>query len=382
MENNSAPRSRKPMPRWTVAVITAVISVVLTLALVAAAVWTALGRGGLSMVEGWLLAKYAFVETDADLDTAVDAALDSFIVALGDRWSYYLDEEDYQRILDNRANSYVGVGVTVSLEGEDGILVISVTPDGPAEEAGILAGDTIIAVNGQSLTGFDLNEASDLIKGEEGTDVTLTLRGEDGTVRDAVCTRRRLTEVSSYSDMLEENIGYIQLVNFYSGSAGDFRTKVDGLVEQGAESLIVDLRGNPGGFVTELTAILDYLLPEGPVFTQTPRYGETETYHSDAACVDLPMVVLVNAGSYSAAELLAAQLRESISAPIVGELTSGKGYVQNTFPLPNGGGIGISTARYGTGSGHSLIGEGIVPDVELTDPDEQLQAAIDLLKNP
>ena len=150
------------------------------------------------------------------------------------------------------------------------------------------------------------------------------------------------------------------------------------------------MRSDPGGYVAELEKILDYLLPEGPVFTQKPRWWFQSVYQSDADCVDLPMAVLVNGGTYSAAELLAAQLRESAGAPIVGELTSGKGYSQVTFPLVNGGGVGLSTATYCTGSGHSLIGEGITPDVELAldgevplggEGDNQLQAALELLRD-
>ena len=172
--------------------------------------------------------------------------------------------------------------------------------------------------------------------------------------------------------------------------SGNFRiqAEVDALLEQGAESLLIDLRGDPGGYVSELEQILDYLLPEGPVFTHKPRWWFKSVYVSDENCVDLPMAVLVNQHSYSAAELLAAQLRESAGAPIVGELTSGKGYSQITFPLINGGGVGLSTAAYCTGSGHSLIGEGLIPDVELSLPegavlggadDVQLQAAVELL---
>ena len=178
-------------------------------------------------------------------------------------------------------------------------------------------------------------------------------------------------------------MGYVRLSNFYTGAADSFRSVVGGLLEQGAESLIIDVRSDPGGYITELENILDYLLPEGPVLTQKPRWWFGMTTQSDENCVDVPMVVLVNADTYSAAELLAAQLRESVGAPIVGEVTSGKGYSQVTFPLPNGGGLGISVATYSTGSGHSLIGEGIIPDVELAlseEEDNQLQAAIDLLK--
>ena len=229
----------------------------------------------------------------------------------------------------------------------------------------------------------------ELIQGEEGTQVTLTLLREDGSTADVVCTRATLRKSSASGKMLEGNIGYVRLSNFYSGSADSFRTEVDALVAQGAVGLIIDVRSDPGGYVAELEKILDYLLPEGPVFTQKARWWFQSVYQSDADCIDLPMAALVNGGTYSAAELLAAQLRESVSAPIVGELTSGKGYSQITFPLSNGGGVGLSTATYCTGSGHSLIGEGITPDVELAltegatmggEDDNQLQAAMALLR--
>lgn len=367
-------RSRR-MPGWAIAVI----SVVLTLAVLVGVVFFALGSEGVSLMEGWMLARYAFVEPDADLGTAADDALRGLVNGLGDRWSYYLTEEDYQRVSENRANNYVGVGVTVNYEREEGLQVLEVTAGGPAEEAGVVVGDIIVAVDGQSIAGDARTTAVDLIQGKSGTKVQLTLLGQDGTLRDVTCTRRKIQKESASGELLEGNIGYVKLDNFYSGSADSFRKVVDQLCVDGAERLMIDLRSNPGGYIAELEDILDYLLPEGPVFTEVPRWGAKSVYESDVNCVDLPMVVLVNKDSYSAAELLAAQLRESIGAPIVGELTSGKGYSQITFRLPNGGGIGLSTARYCTGSGVSLIGVGITPDVETSDVNEQMWAAMDLL---
>ena len=364
------------------------ITVALTLA-VSGAVWCLLlGRSGLSLVQTYLLARFAFVEADADLDKAVDAGLDAFVDGLGDRWSYYLDQERYQAVSERRANSYVGVGITVGYEREEGLLVQSVTRGGPADKAGVLPGDIITAVDGQSIAGDGRELGSDLIRGEAGAQVALTLLGEDGAVREAVCTRAAVHSPSASGKLLKDGVGYVKLDNFYSGSASSFRQEVDALLEQGASALIVDVRNDPGGYVSQLEHILDYLLPEGPVFTHRPRWWFESVTQSDASCVDLPMAVLVNKDSYSAAELLAAQLRESAGAPIVGELTSGKGYSQITFPLINGGGVGLSTAAYCPGSGHSLIGEGLIPDVELSLPegavlggadDVQLQAAVELL---
>ena len=378
-------KRRVKLPGW----VKILLTVVLTLALSAGAWCLVLGPSGLTMVETYLLAKFAFVDTTADLDTATDKAMSAFVGGLGDRWSYYLDQESYRATTERRANNYVGVGVTVDVVSrEEGLLVQSVVEGGPADKAGVLPGDVITAVDGHSVAGDARQSGSDLIRGEAGAQVVLTLLGEDGSSRDVTCTRATLQNSSASGKLLDGDIGYVKLDNFYSGAADSFRHEVDSLLEQGARSLIVDVRSDPGGYISELTQILDYLLPEGPVFTQKPRWWRESVSKSDASCVALPMAAIVNADTYSAAELLAAQLRESVGAPIVGELTSGKGYSQVTFPLPNGGGVGLSTATYCTGSGHSLIGEGITPDVELELPagealggenDVQLQAAIDLL---
>lgn len=357
------------------------ITVVLTLVIAAGAVCLLLGRSGIALMEGWLLAKYAFVDAEADLDSAADMALEAMVDGLGDRWSYYLDEENYLRVTTNRANSYVGVGITVVETDERGLLVQSVTAGGPAEAAGVLPGDIVVAVGGVSIAGEARYDAADLIRGEAGTSVTLTLLDPAGAHRDVICVRRRLHNPSASGQIIEDNIGYVYLANFYSGAADSFQKAVDSLLSDGANSLIVDLRNCPGGYVDELEKILDYLLPEGPVFTQKSRWWVKSVYESDASCINVPMVAIVNADTYSAAELLAAQMRESVGSPIVGEITSGKGYSQLTFKLPNGGGIGLSTATYCLGSGHSLIGEGITPDILITgDADAQLQAAIDFLK--
>ena len=369
-------KSARRMPGWLIAVI----SVVLTLAVVVGFLFLTLGSSGVSMIEGWVLARYAFVETDADLDTAADEALRGLVNGLGDRWSYYLTKEDYEYVKEQRDNNYVGIGVSVNYTREEGLLVVEVDEDGPAKKAGVVPGDIIIAVDGQPIAGDARETATELILGENGTKVTLTLLGEDGTQRDVVCTRKYIHKASAAGVMLEDNIGYVSFVNLYSGSADSLRRTVDRLCIEGAEGLIIDLRSNPGGYISELREALDYLLPEGPVLVEEPRWGSKDVFESDADCIDLPMVVLVDANTYSAAELLAAQLRESIGAPIVGEVTSGKGYSQITYLLPNGGAIGLSTSRYCAGSGVSLIGTGIVPDVETSDVDIQLQTAIDLLK--
>ncbi len=377
-------KKRRRFPGWA----RIVLAVVLTL-LLSTGLWClALGPGGLSMVETFLLARFAFVETDADLGAAVDQGLDAFVTGLGDRWSYYLDPEWYEQVMADRANSYVGVGVTVLTNArEEGLLVQSVIAGGPADQAGVVAGDVITAADGASLAGENREKGVELITGPAGTQVTLTLLRADGSTLDVTCIRATLHSPTASGRMLEGDVGYVYLANFNSGSADSFIQEVDALVSQGAKGLIIDVRNDGGGYVNELTEILDYLLPEGPIFTMKPRWGFKTITQSDEECIGLPMVVMVNGGTYSAAELLAAQLRESAGAPIVGTLTSGKGYAQVTFDLPNGGGVGLSTSAYCTGGGHSLIGEGLTPDVELEldegvsfggEDDNQLAAALAL----
>lgn len=382
-QGKSAPRSHRPLGRPRAGWWKIPLTVLLTLAVFLGGWCLVLGSNGIALVEGYLLARFAFVESDADLDGATDRALDALVTGLGDRWSYYRDEESYRQLIQRRANNYVGIGVTVTYEREEGLLIQSVIRGGPAEKAGIMAGDVIMAVDGVSLAGEGTERNIELISGEAGTKVEITLLGADGTERTVTCTRGTVHSPSAAGTMLEGNIGYVKLDNFYSGSADSFAQTVDELVAAGAESLIIDLRSNPGGYVAQLTEMLDYLLPKGKVFRQNSRWWFETVSKSGEECVDLPFVTIVDQDTYSAAELMAAELREFCGSPVVGVQTSGKGYSQITFALANGGAMGLSTATYCTGEGASLIGTGIVPDVQVEQTateDTQLRAAIDLLK--
>lgn len=389
-QSDTAARRRIPTA------VTVLLSVVITLAVAAGAVIALLGRDGLAVVQGWLLARWAFVEEDADLSEAADQALSGMVAGLGDRWSYYVDEESYASLQDSRANEYLGIGVTVTTEREEGLSVLSVTPDGPADRAGVVAGDVITAVDGVSVAGEARFEGTGLIGGEAGTQQKLTLLGADGTTREVAVTLEYIQVAVVQGTMLDNGMGLVTIRNFNSRATEEFEAAVTELVEQGASALLFDVRNDGGGYVRELTQMLDFLLPEGPVFQSSPRWGSATVIESDADCIDLPFGVLVNGQSYSAAELFAAQLRESAGALIVGEVTSGKGYSQRTFPLLNGGALGLSTARYSTGSGVSLIGTGLTPDVEVSlteeeavklaagqlapEEDPQLQALIDQME--
>ncbi|OUN85120.1 peptidase [Flavonifractor sp. An52] len=358
------------------------VTMLLTAGVLLAVFYGIFGKEGLSLLEGLYLVNSRFVG-EYDETQVVDSALSGMVDGLGDRWSYYLTEEEYEAQNQRRTNQYVGIGVTVNYESEDGLTIVEVTEGGPAEAAGLQGGEVITAVDGFSLAGEARYEGAERIQGEEGTTVTLEVLGTDGETRTVEVTRASLDSDPVTAKMLEGNVGYVALANFYDHSADRLKEEVTRLQEEGAEALVFDMRNNGGGYLSELTEMLDFLLPEGPIFISRDRAGNEEVTQSDAACVDLPMAVLVNANTYSAAEFFAAELQEQGVAVIVGEPTSGKGYSQQTFALPHGGAMAISTGAYFTGSGTSLIGTGLTLDREvyLTDEgDAQLEAALDLLE--
>ena len=358
------------------------VTMLLTAGVLLAVFYGIFGKEGLSLLGGLYLVNSRFVG-EYDETQVVDSALSGMVDGLGDRWSYYLTEEEYEAQNQRRTNQYVGIGVTVNYESEDGLTIVEVTEGGPAEAAGLQSGEVITAVDGFSLAGEARYEGAERIQGEEGTTVTLEVLGTDGETRTVEVTRASLDSDPVTAKMLEGNVGYVALANFYDHSADRLKEEVTRLQEEGAEALVFDMRNNGGGYLSELTEMLDFLLPEGPIFISRDRAGNEEVTQSDAACVDLPMAVLVNANTYSAAEFFAAELQEQGVAVIVGEPTSGKGYSQQTFALPHGGAMAISTGAYFTGSGTSLIGTGLTLDWEvyLTDEgDAQLEAALDLLE--
>lgn len=325
---------------------------------------------------------------EVDKTAMEDAAANAMVGALGDRWSYYIPADEYVVYMEQMNNAYVGVGITVTLQDDGSILVTEVAVGGPAEEAGIQVGDVVTKVDGQSILGMELTESKKLIQGEENTQVALTvLRNQAELVINV--TRRAIRTPVAAGKMLSDNIGLVTIYNFNSNCAQETIGKVETLLEQGAQKLIFDVRNNPGGYANELVKILDYLLPEGDLFTTVDYAGNTHTDTSDKKCLDIPMAVLVNGNSYSAAEFFAAALSEYEAAIVVGEKTCGKGYFQSTFRLPDGSAVGLSIGKYFTPKGNSLADVGVTPDIQVEpatdqvgkDPlqDPQVLAAMDVL---
>ncbi len=333
---------------------------------------------------------------EIDWKTVEDSAAAGMIAGLGDRWSYYMSAEDYESYKEQMSNSYVGVGITVT-EREDKYLdILEVSKGGPAAQAGVEPGGVIIRVGEQDISEIGIDGATALIKGEEGTDVTLTVRyGEED--REFTMTRAYFEVTVAWGQMLPDGIGMVTIENFDGRCAEETITAIEELLAQGATRLLLDVRNNPGGYKTELCKVLDYLLPEGPLFRSEYYDGKQQVDESDAKCLEIPMAVLVNSQSISAAEFFAAALSEYEAATVVGQQTIGKGYFQQAYQLSDGSAVGLSVGRYTTPKGVSLAGVGITPDVVvevdeelfwqiyygnvLWNEDPQVLAAVEVLKN-
>lgn len=324
----------------------------------------------LEQLQDLLLQRYI---NGADATVLEDAAADAMVKALGDRWSYYISADDYAAYEEQKNNAYVGIGVTITTS-ERGYPVTKVTEGGPAEEVGILAGDVIVAVDGTSVAGMPVEEGKNLVKGEAGTTVDITVLRDQQQITFTVKRRTVKTKVAT-AQMLEGNIGLVTIENFNTNCYTESKAAVQSLLDQGAVALIFDVRYNGGGYANEMVKLLDYLLPEGEVFHTLDYNGKEEISNSDADCVELPMAVLVNGSSYSAAEFFAAALREYDWATVVGQATSGKGHFQVTYKLSDGSAVGLSIGKYFTPDGLCLEGVGITPDV-VVDVDAATAAAI------
>ena len=333
---------------------------------------------------------------ESDRKVYEDAAAVAMVDALGDEWSYYIPADQMQAHTETVNNAYVGIGITiVVMEDGSGFQITKVNEGGPADQVGMEPGDVIIGIEGQSAAGMTAEEARDLVRGEENTIVNLTVRRGAKEIAFSVTRMEVLTPVA-VGQMLEGQIGLITITNFDARCFDESKAAIESLLEQGAESLIFDVRNNPGGYKHELVALLDYLLPEGPLFRSEMYDGKSAVDESDASCLEIPMAVLVNENSFSAAEFFAAALSEYEAAVVVGQQTYGKGYFQTTIYLNDGSAVGLSVGKYTTPNGVSLAGVGITPDVVVDvdddaffriyagtmapEEDPQIQAAVDALK--
>lgn len=349
----------------------------ITTALAACAVTLYLCTGSLSgstkLSQVKYLIEHRFIG-EADLEKAEDAAATAMIQSLGDRWSYYLSAEEYADHKEQVENAYVGIGITITADEEgQGFLILEVQHGGSAQEIGILPGDIIISAQQQSTQGMTVSQLRNLVRGPEGTTVDIEVLRDGEPLLFRVERRQILTPVVA-SQMLEEDIGLIAIRNFDARCAQEAIDAIEELRLQGAKSLIFDVRNNPGGYATELVALLDYLLPEGELFRTVDYSGKEQVDYSDADFLDMPIAVVCNQYSYSAAEFFPAAIQEYQAGIVVGTPTCGKGYFQYTYELSDGSAVGLSAGKYFTPSGRSLADTGIQPDILVEVDDEVLNA--------
>lgn len=311
---------------------------------------------------------------DYDKELAEELMYTGLVAGVGDPYTYYLSADSLAEQVEKNSGHFVGIGVEI-YAGDDGYIVVSsVTPGGPAEAAGILAEDKITEVDGESITGKTAADVSALVKGEEGTDVTLTIfRESTGEVLKKTVTRQDIQVQTVSWRMMDDNIGYISITNFRENTYNQFKEALDTLEAEGMEKLVLDLRNNTGGLVKSAHEIGEELLPEGIMVYTMDKEGNREDTLCDDVYNDVPMVVLVNGNSASAAEILAGAIQDTGRGELIGTTTFGKGLVQRLFTLPDGSGLNVTIQKYYTPNGTSIHGVGITPDYEVELPEEYAQ---------
>lgn len=345
--------------------------------------------------------KLGFLETyirSYYLDEIDDKEVEDFlyyglVAGLGDPYAAYYNEEETQSMLDSSSGNYCGIGAVFSQNLITGVITVTKVYEGcPSYEAGLLPEDILYKVGDEEVTGQDLTTVVTKIKGEEGTEVTLTMiRGEETL---DFTMKRQMIEVPTIEyEMLEDQVGYIMISEFDGVTDEQFVEALTELQNQGMRSLVIDLRNNGGGSVESVCNIADELLPEGAIVYTEYKGQDREARLSDSDCINIPMAVLINGASASASEILSGALQDYGVAKIVGTQSYGKGIVQSVFDLQDGTALKLTTAKYYTPNGNDIHEIGITPDVEIDLPEElktevtlsfeedvQLQKAIEVLQ--
>lgn len=334
--------------------------------------------------------EYYYKKTDEK--SYMDNALKGLVMGLEDNYAAYMTPEEYSSNMDSLKGSFAGVGVTVKQNKPGEFEITEIIENSPASDSDIKVNDLIVKVNGVPTNNMNLNQLVSLVKGDEGTDVTLTLkRGQDEF---EVTLKRKIIESDTVEyQMLSANIGYIKIASFKDITTQQFQTAYNAVIDKGGTKIIYDLRNNGGGLLTACEAMLDPFLPEGDIAYAEYKNNKTNVIcRSDENEINIPTVILVNENTASAAELFSSAMRDFDKAKLVGTTTFGKGIMQNTIPLSNGGGLRITVAEYRTAKSECFHGEGLVPDYEVELPegmdiskpdaekDPQLKKAIEILK--
>ncbi len=337
----------------------------------------------------------AYYYFDIEEETQEEAIYDGIMAGLDDPYSVYYTAEEYAALQEETSGEYVGIGAVVTQGENKAVTIVRPIPGSPAEEIGLKAEDIVVQVGDVEITDQDLQSVVDMIRGEEGTKIYIKIfRPSENEYMEFDVTRRKVENVTVYSEILEDNIGYIQVQQFYDNTDEEFIAAVKDMQSKNVKGIIVDVRDNPGGLLTSVVNMCDFIMEEGPILTTKDKNGKViQKYDStDEESLDIPMVVLVNGNSASASEIFAGALKDTGKAELVGTTTYGKGIVQSVIPLSDGTAIKITIAKYFTPAGHDIHEAGVEPDyvVELPDDmasavnvnredDTQLNKAIDII---
>ena len=311
-----------------------------------------------------VIEKYAL--EDADQSDIADGIYKGMMSAIGDDYAEYYTKEEYQSMKESTEGSYDGIGALLTQDAETNeITIVQVYEGSPAEKAGLLAGDKLIAADEYRYVDLDLSTFVSHVKGKAGTTVNITYE-RDGKENIVEIERATVEVPSVEGQMLQDGIGYVQISSFDGVTPAQFESTMEDLKDQGMTSVIIDLRSNLGGLVDASVQMLDYILPEGTVVYTIDKNGKKVEYTSDAEhYLDMPIVVLVNGYTASAAEIFTGAIRDFSYGTIIGTQTYGKGIVQRTFPLSDGSALKLTVSKYYTPNGECIHKTGITPDIEL-----------------
>lgn len=325
-----------------------------------------------------------YYKGDIDEEKLLDSTIKGYVDGLGDKYTTYMPKEEWDEFQESALGNFVGIGIYMTENSDELIEVVSPMEDSPAKKAGIMAGDIIVEVNGESVIGQSTDIVSSKIKGEEGTNVSIKIKRNDEYLTfDLVRENIKIYHV--YSEVLDNNVGYISLITFDTGCADEFYKKLTELKDKGITKLVIDLRNNTGGIVNESLNIAEMFINKGNklLITEDNKNNKVTTYAKSDAIVDMDVVVLCNKYTASASEILIGALRDNNIAKIVGTQTYGKGVIQQIFKLKDGGALKITTEEYYTPNETKINKVGITPDVEVElkdgEEDTQLNKAIEIL---
>jgi len=340
--------------------------------------------------EAWELVHEEYVDQPVDDLTLMRGAIEGMLDALGDRHTSYMTPEEFEQANESLEGEYEGIGAWVDITG-DYVEIISPMKGSPAAEVGLKPTDKVIAVDGEDMTGIPGDLVLQRILGPAGTDVMLTIERNDETF-DVTITRANIVVPTVESEMLENEIAYVALLNYGSNTTQQLRKALQDMLDQDPRGMVFDLRNNGGGYLNTAIQVVSEFIPEGVVMYQ--EYGDGETFAYDAIpgglATEIPLVVLVNEGTASASEITAGAIQDFNRAPLVGVTTYGKGSVQSWIPLEdNAGGVRITIARWLTPDGRQISVEGLTPEyiVEMTEEDyeegrdPQLEKAVEVIED-